>query len=272
MKNQWTYVLVWLTVPVIAVGVYPLIKADPKLLKVLTVAFGIYVLFFSVVIHELCHGLAALWCGDTTARDGGRLTLNPVSHVSVVGSIILPLVLYFSHASMVFGFARPVPFNPLGLRRHPRDQVALASAGPLSNLALSYLFFLVYLVAGMLLRQASSASVPPLLSDLSTPMSFAGASGEAVWFVVFELAVAGTVINASLAVFNLVPFPPLDGGWVLKALLPVRITAAINRFQPVALVVLMVVLVAKPGMLLVMLYPVLLIAGAYQGIANLCLG
>ena len=92
---QKRYVLLWFVIPVVAGLLYPSVKGNPQFLEWLTIGLLIYVLFFSVVIHELCHGLAANWCGDPTAKHAGRLTLNPLSHVSLFGSILVPLVLYF---------------------------------------------------------------------------------------------------------------------------------------------------------------------------------
>ena len=115
--------------PVVLGFIYPSIREEPQYLEWLAIGLLIYVLFFSVVIHELAHGLAAYWGGDRTAKLAGRLTLNPISHVSVFGSILVPLGLYLMHASVIFGWAKPVPFNPVNLRHHPRDQVMLAVAG-----------------------------------------------------------------------------------------------------------------------------------------------
>ena len=123
--------LLWLLVPIAAMAIYPLVKADPGALKIVSTALFIYVLFFSVVIHEVCHGLAAKIAGDPTAEQAGRLSLNPLIHVSVLGTIIVPLSLYLINPAATFGWAKPVPFNPLNMKENPRDQVLVAFAGPL---------------------------------------------------------------------------------------------------------------------------------------------
>ena len=92
--QQTTSVLLWMIIPACCAALYPCCKSDPRILEWLTTGLLICVLFFSVVIHELCHGLAARFCGDSTAENSGRLTLNPLRHVSLIGSIIVPLVLY----------------------------------------------------------------------------------------------------------------------------------------------------------------------------------
>ncbi len=153
--------------------------------------FQLAVLIFSVIIHEVSHGLAALSLGDTTARDLGRLTLNPFKHLDLFGSIILPLTLFIlSHGAFVIGWAKPVPYNPYHLKNPRRAAGLIGLAGPLSNLAIAGVF-------GLVIRGFSGAS-PEL--------------GMALSYIVF--------INILLAVFNLVPLPPLDGSNIFFALLP----------------------------------------------------
>lgn len=155
--------------------------------------FQLIVLIFSVVVHEVSHGVIAEKLGDPTARVLGRLTLNPLKHLDPFGSVILPILLYvLSGGSFVVGWAKPVPYNPAHLKDPSRDGGKIAAAGPVANLVLAAVF-------GVFLRVASAA----------------GANGQ-------FLAVLGLVVymNVLLAVFNLVPIPPLDGSKVLFALLP----------------------------------------------------
>jgi len=156
----------------------------------LDVIFSILILIFSVVVHEVSHGFAAHYLGDPTARLEGRLTLNPVHHLDPIGSFVVPLLLFFTSAGVMFGWAKPVPVNPYNLRGK-YGEVIVAAAGPLSNLALALIF-------GLLVR----------FSPSFLPYSF------------MQLVATIVVINIVLAVFNLVPIPPLDGSKILFPFLP----------------------------------------------------
>jgi Zn-dependent protease len=158
--------------------------------------FQLAVLLFSVMIHEISHGAAALALGDTTAKDAGRLTLNPLKHLDPFGSVILPLFLFvFSGGAFVIGWAKPVPYNPFNLK-NPRQGAALIGlAGPLSNVLMAVVFAVLIKAAGVLNDFAFAQPMAVLFS-----------------FVVF--------INILLAIFNLLPIPPLDGSNILFAFLP----------------------------------------------------
>lgn len=270
MRMQKLPVVLWFVIP-IALGVfYPFIKQEPQYLEWLAIVLLIYVLFFSVVIHELAHGLAAYWGGDRTASLAGRLTLNPISHVSVVGSILVPLGLYLMHASVIFGWAKPVPFNPVNLRRHPRDQVMLAVAGPLSNFTLAYLCFNLYVFLGFVFNRLYPASPIYMNLDMFSPVPLGDVPFEAFWFVLFEILSFGMILNVILGVFNLIPFPPLDGSWILKALLPKKITILFGKLQLVGFILLLIAL--QFHLLQVFFYPAIIILSIFQIIANFCLG
>lgn len=155
--------------------------------------FQIIILIFSAVIHEVSHGLMAQKLGDNTAKLLGRLTLNPLKHLDFFGSFILPFSLYIlSGGNFVFGWAKPVPYNPLNLKNPIRDSGLIALAGPLSNLVIALFFGLILRVRG----------VEFLNSDLG------------------HLFIIIVLINILLAVFNLIPIPPLDGSKVLIGFLP----------------------------------------------------
>lgn len=156
----------------------------------LDVIFSLLVLVLSVVVHEVSHGFVANYLGDPTARLEGRLSLNPLRHIDPIGSILVPVILFFTNAGVMFGWAKPVPINPYNLRGK-YGEALVAGAGPLSNLLLAVVF-------GLLLR------FPPFF----LPPSF------------LELAVVVVIINIVLAIFNLVPIPPLDGSKILFAFLP----------------------------------------------------
>ncbi|MBX4210598.1 site-2 protease family protein [Candidatus Parcubacteria bacterium] len=156
----------------------------------LDLIFSIIFLIFSVIIHEVSHGYAASMLGDETARAAGRLTLNPLKHLDPVGSVIVPILTYF--AGFVIGWAKPVPVNPYNLRGKYAEPI-VAFAGPLSNIIVA-LFF------GLLIRFGSN----------TLPESFIHMSALLV------------LINIVLALFNLVPIPPLDGSKILFGFLPYR--------------------------------------------------
>lgn len=159
-------------------------------------AFQLIVLLFSVIVHEVSHGAVALALGDATAKDAGRLTLNPLKHLDFFGSIVMPISLYIlSGGAFVLGWAKPVPFNPFRLKNPKLGAGLIGAAGPISNLIVASFF-------GLLLR------LPLPLGDLTvlpTILMFFN-------FIIF--------INVLLAVFNLLPIPPLDGSNMLFSLLP----------------------------------------------------
>ncbi|MBI2278568.1 MAG: site-2 protease family protein [Candidatus Brennerbacteria bacterium] len=160
------------------------------------VVFSVIVLIFSVVIHEVSHGAIAERLGDPTARLAGRLTLNPLKHLDLFGSVILPLMLSLLPGGVVFGWAKPVPYDPRNLKRPVRDGALVAAAGPVSNLLLALVF-------GLLFRFFSS-----------------GEGMNAVGELFPSLIAQVVVVNVWLAIFNLMPIPPLDGSKVLFWLLP----------------------------------------------------
>lgn len=154
------------------------------------IIFDIIIIVFSAILHEVSHGLAARALGDKTAEYAGRLTLNPVAHIDLYGSILMPLILWFaSGGRFLFAYAKPVPFNPYNLKNQQWGPALVGVAGPLTNLILA-------LIMALLIR-----------ADL-----FAVGVSEFLFRVL--------LINVSLAVFNMVPIPPLDGSKVLFALLP----------------------------------------------------
>ncbi len=155
--------------------------------------FFLLVLIFSVIVHEVAHGLAALSLGDPTAKYAGRLTLNPIRHIDPVGSIIVPLLCALLPGSLMFGWAKPVPVNPYNLKYGKWGDVIVSFAGPLSNIILA-------VVAGLAIRFGGDA----LLSSTSSLLSLI------------------CLTNIVLAIYNLIPISPLDGSHILFAFLPER--------------------------------------------------
>jgi Zn-dependent protease len=170
--------------------------------------FIVIILIMSVVIHEVSHGYAALALGDPTAKYEGRLTLNPLSHLDPVGSIIVPLIGYFA-GGFIIGWAKPVPFNPYNLRNQKWGGALVAIAGPLANISLAIIF-------GLFIRLAS---------------------GQAFMTTAFlNLASFVVLINITLAIFNLVPVPPLDGSKILFAVLPYKWQTYLQSFERYGLI------------------------------------
>lgn len=163
--------------------------------------FSIVVLILSAAFHEYMHGWAADQLGDRTARDAGRLTINPLAHIDLFGSVFLPLVLVLSGSPFLFGYAKPVPFNPHNLRDPKWGGAKVAVAGPLANLTLAVAF-------GLLLR-----FVP-----ITDPI--------ALTFLTYVV-----LINLVLMIFNLVPIPPLDGSKILLPLLPYHLQEKMLRLE-----------------------------------------
>lgn len=263
-------IIIWIVIPVSMAIIYPYIKNVTEYLEWLSIAIMIYVLFFSVVIHELCHGLAAYACGDTTAKDAGRLTLNPVRHVSIVGTIIVPIILYFVNPATVLGWAKPVPFEPVNMRKHPRDQVFLAVAGPLSNFALSYLFFILFLISAFIFNNLFPDNQIQMMIDIFTPAFFENVSFEGFWFVLFKILNIGILLNVILGVFNLIPFPPLDGFWILKSTLPKKAMVFMGKLQIIGFVLLIIAL--QFDLIQVLFYPTIIALEYFVVISSLCLG
>ncbi len=264
MQNA-KYIAVWAAFPVAFTAVFPWAEGDPRHVDWLLTAILLYVLFFSVVVHELSHGAAARACGDLTAERAGRLTLNPVSHVSVFGSIVLPIALYLFKAP-VFGWAKPVPFDARNLKEHPRDQVWLAMAGPLSNFCLSFACYMLYLLSAPVFKSMNPEIALRIPLDLFTPLDLSGAGFEAFWFVWFEILAFGIVLNVILGVFNLIPFPPLDGSWILKAVLPKKAAAFYAKVQAYGFV--LIILAVQFNLLDVFLYPLAIVVGAVDFLGN----
>lgn len=171
------------------------------------------ILLFSVIIHEIAHGAMALRAGDPTAKLSGRLTLNPIPHIDLVGSIIVPLVSLLTAGQVFIAWAKPVPVNPLNFRRPRFDELLVAAAGPISNLILAALCGVI--AAGLVL--------------FAGVLGINGGLGEELLRFLVQMFYLGITLNIVLAVFNLIPVPPLDGSHVIGAFLPLEAAEAYAR-------------------------------------------
>jgi len=178
--------------------------------------FYILILLFSVVIHEVSHGFVAEMFGDDTARNAGRLTLNPLKHIDPFGSIILPALLFISTVAtghpFVFGWAKPVPYNPNNLSNKKWGTVAVVAAGILANIFIAIVF-------GLMIR-----------------FSIGSVSSDAFYFITSSIV----LVNLALAVFNLVPIPPLDGSKILFSLLPASFSPLFAFLERYGFIILLV--------------------------------
>jgi Zn-dependent protease len=196
---------------------------------VLEAIVGLAVLLASVVIHENAHGVAALALGDDTARAAGRITLNPAKHLDIVGSVVLPALLYFSTGSM-FGYAKPVPVNPAKLQGKDRWGFALvALAGPFSNLVLAF-------IAAVTLSRLYGVDV-----ELD-PIAL-GSGAIAVGGLGRYILVAAFAWNVLLAAFNLIPIPPLDGSRIMRVFLSANGRRTLDRIEPYGFLILFAIIV-----------------------------
>jgi len=166
----------------------------------------------AVILHEISHGAVAYALGDNTARDAGRLTLNPIPHIDPIGTIALPALLIFSGAPFLFGYAKPVPVNFRQLHWPKAGMVLVAAAGPLTNLVLAA-------ISAYLLRMVG------------------GEEG-----LVTRILVASVIMNIVLGVFNMIPIPPLDGGRVMTGLLPMPVARLYARLEPFGMFIIVALL------------------------------
>jgi Zn-dependent protease len=207
--------------------------AEANLPSILSAVLLVVVLLFSIIIHEIAHGYVALLNGDPTARMLGRITLNPIPHIDPVGSILLPVLLLLSQSSFLIGWAKPVPVNPLNFRNYRWGEFAVSAAGPVSNLALAAIFSIV------------------LRLGLENPG-------------LTQLAYYGVSINIILALFNLIPIPPLDGSHIMALVLPRELARLYNYLQPVGFILILILFYT--GILWAILMPL------YRRIAMIMLG
>ncbi|TSC88240.1 MAG: Uncharacterized protein G01um10147_145 [Microgenomates group bacterium Gr01-1014_7] len=184
-------------------------------------ALSIVILLFSVIVHEVMHGLVALKFGDRTAANAGRLTLNPIPHIDLFGTILLPGLLILTGSPILFGWAKPVPVNPLNFSRIRKGELFVSAAGILANFTLAIAAALLY----------------HLLDAI--PFVFPALVGSLLRYTM--------VINLVLGVFNLFPIPPLDGSKILLSQLPLNMAKSYQRIEPYGFLILMLLLIIPFG-------------------------
>ncbi len=194
-------------------------------------------ILIAITFHEVAHGFVANKLGDPTAKFTGRLTLNPIVHIDLVGTIIMPVLLFvFTNGQFVFGYAKPVPINPMNFKDPKKDMAISAAAGPVSNILLavvSQLILKIIMLFGLHPAGAGSAVLIPLA-------------------MMFEYSI---LINIVLAVINLIPIPPLDGGRVLIGFLPHKQAVSYSRIEPYGFVIVIILLIT--GIVSIIIYPVI---------------
>jgi Zn-dependent protease len=169
----------------------------------MTITLTLTILILSVIAHEVAHGYAANSLGDPTARLAGRLTLNPLPHIDLMGSILIPALLVFTQSPILFGWAKPVPYNPYNLRNVRWGETLVALAGSATNILLAIIF-------GLIVRFGATLGLDATMLSLATTIAF---------------------INLFLGLFNLIPFPPLDGFTALRSALPWSSSSAFARVE-----------------------------------------
>ncbi len=196
--------------------------------RVIVMAASVVLVMVSASIHEFGHAFAAYKLGDDTAKRAGRLTLNPLAHIDRFGSLILPLIMGLA-GGPIFAFAKPVPYNPNRLRNPRRDEVIVAFAGPLTNIIQAVLGAIV---CRLLWRAALSFIV-----------------GNVVGYWLYTIATTYVYVNCSLAFFNLIPLPPLDGSSIISPLLKGEARRTYYKIQHYSMPILMIALYILPSML-----------------------
>ena len=192
-------------------------------------------ILIAITFHEAAHGFVANRLGDPTAKMLGRLTLNPIAHIDPVGTIIMPIMMIvLSGGQFVFGYAKPVPINPHNFNNPKRDMAISAAAGPLSNIALAIISMLIL---KLFVLPASGF----MGSAISTPLSL--------------MLMQSIKWNIVLAVFNMIPVPPLDGGRVLVGLLPHKQANTYSKIEPYGMIIVIVLIMS--GIAKIFIYPLM---------------
>ena len=205
-----------------------------QIIKILLSAPAVLI---AITFHEAAHGYAAYRLGDPTAKQMGRLTLNPIPHIDPIGTVIMPaMLLILSGGRFMFGYAKPVPINPYNFKNPRRDMALSALAGPLTNIILAVISIILIRFIGPAAR-----TFPSAVGTVITPILY--------------MLISSAALNIVLAVFNMIPIPPLDGGRVAVGFLPYKAAEALSRLEPYGMmIVILLFFVLKIGDILI--YPI----------------
>jgi len=208
---------------------YQIVRNPFLVFRMISLPVALVIFFFALVIHECAHAWMASRCGDNTARYAGRITLNPLPHIDPIGTIIFPLLLILSRSPFIIGWAKPVPINPLNFNNPRVDLVRVGASGPLSNIGLAIVSsFLVWIFTYLPIGEIKNSLIIVLLFSV--------------------------LINLLLAVFNLIPIPPLDGSQILSGLLPDHLVKRYEMITPYGFIILFFLLLT--GLLWTIILPI----------------
>jgi len=208
---------------------YQIVRNPFLIFRMISLPVALVIFFFALVIHESAHAWMASRCGDNTARYAGRITLNPLPHIDPIGTIIFPLLLILSRSPFIIGWAKPVPINPLNFNNPRVDLVRVGASGPLSNIGLAIASsFLVWILTYLPIGEIKNSLIIVLLFSV--------------------------LINLLLAVFNLIPIPPLDGSQILSGLLPDHLVKRYEMITPYGFIILLFLLLT--GLLWTIILPI----------------
>jgi Zn-dependent protease len=185
-------------------------------------------LIVAVILHEVAHGYVAFKMGDPTARLAGRLTLNPIKHLDLFGSFLLPVILKLSGSPIIFGYAKPVPVNSANFREFRKGAICVASAGVLTNMILA-------VISAALFQMVAATETSWAQPQLGLMAGF-----------LIQLLAYSVIINCVLALFNLIPIPPLDGSRIVAMLLPAALRAQYTRLERFGMIIIFVLLITGP--------------------------
>jgi Zn-dependent protease len=206
-------------------------------LDIQKIVVSVIPILIAITFHEVSHGFVANRLGDPTAKFTGRLTLNPIAHIDPIGTLLMPIILfYLSQGQFVFGYAKPVPINPMNFKDPKRDMALSAAAGPLTNIILALLSQIILM---HMIIPASSVLPGSLSVTILRPLA-----------LMFQFSIG---INIVLAVINLIPIPPLDGGRVLIGFLPHRQAVSYSKIEPYGFIIVIALFIT--GIAHIVIYP-----------------